>query len=98
MDDFGTGYSSLSYLRTYPFNALKIDRSFVRDMTKDPADRELVNAAIAMGHGLGLMVVAEGVEEPGQFNLLAAQGCDYAQGYLFGEPMSAEALVKLLLN
>lgn len=87
MDDFGTGYSSLNYLRTYPFHVLKVDRSFVRDMTSDSADCELVNAAIAMGHGLGLSVVAEGVENSAQLNLLRAQGCDFAQGYYFSRPL-----------
>jgi len=96
MDDFGTGYSSLSYLRTFPFDVVKIDRSFVRDMTTDPADRELVNAAIAMGHGLGLQVVAEGVETVEQLELLRGQGCDFAQGYLFSRPVSAEAMERLL--
>ncbi|WP_432472812.1 EAL domain-containing protein [Amphritea sp. HPY] len=90
MDDFGTGYSSLSYLRSYPFNILKIDRSFINDMTTSSADRELVNAAIAMAHGLGLKVVAEGVETDQQFRELKQLGCDYAQGYLLGKPVAAE--------
>jgi len=89
MDDFGTGYSSLSYLRSYPFDVLKIDRSFVNDITENAADRELINAAIAMAHSLGLKVVAEGVETEGQLALLAEKGCEYAQGYLFSKPVSA---------
>ena len=96
MDDFGTGYSSLSYLRSYPFDALKIDRSFINDITEDKADRELVNAIIAMAHGLGLKVVAEGVETKQQLELLAEQGCDFAQGYLFSRPVSAEEILKML--
>ena len=96
MDDFGTGYSSLSYLRKYPFDVLKIDRSFINDITVDLADRELVNACIAMAHVLGLKVVAEGVETRAQLELLAAQGCDFAQGYLFSRPLSAEAMTALL--
>lgn len=90
MDDFGTGYSSLSYLRNYPFDVLKIDQSFVRDITEDPADRELINAAIAMAHSLRLRVVAEGVETDEQLQYLKQLECDYLQGYLFGKPMSAE--------
>ncbi len=96
MDDFGTGYSSLSYLRTYPFNTLKIDRSFINDMTEDPADRELVNAIIAMAHVLGLKVVAEGVETEEQFAYLVERGCDLAQGYLFSKPVSSEEFSNLI--
>jgi EAL domain-containing protein (putative c-di-GMP-specific phosphodiesterase class I) len=96
MDDFGTGYSSLSYLRSYPFDVLKIDREFVSDITDDPADRELVNAAIAMAHGLGLKVVAEGVETEDQLKHLASQGCEYGQGYLFSKPLSADELTLML--
>ncbi|MCU7843829.1 MAG: EAL domain-containing protein [Candidatus Thiodiazotropha sp. (ex Monitilora ramsayi)] len=96
MDDFGTGYSSLSYLRSYPFNSLKIDRSFVNDITVDSADRELVNATIAMAHGLGLKVIAEGVETEEQLSHLAAQGCELAQGYLFSQPVSADEITLLL--
>ncbi|MCG8427731.1 MAG: EAL domain-containing protein [Chromatiales bacterium] len=96
MDDFGTGYSSLSYLRSYPFDALKIDRSFIDDITIDKADRELVNAAIVMAHSLGLTVVAEGVETPEQLVLLASQNCDFAQGYLFSKPMRAEQISAML--
>ncbi|NOQ79106.1 MAG: transporter substrate-binding domain-containing protein [Gammaproteobacteria bacterium] len=96
MDDFGTGYSSLSYLRNYPFNVLKIDRSFINDITFEQADRELVNAAIAMAHGLQIKVVAEGVETEEQLAYLKNMGCDYGQGYLFGKPMSAQAMSKIL--
>jgi diguanylate cyclase (GGDEF)-like protein/PAS domain S-box-containing protein len=96
MDDFGTGYSSLSYLRSYPFDVLKIDREFVNDIIEDPADRELVNAAIAMAHGLGLKVVAEGVETEAQLKFLASQGCEYGQGYLFSKPVAADKLTALL--
>jgi diguanylate cyclase (GGDEF)-like protein/PAS domain S-box-containing protein len=96
MDDFGAGYSSLSYLRRYPFDVLKIDRSFISDITVDPADRKLINAVIAMAHGLNLKVVAEGVETEGQLNHLKEQNCDYAQGYLFSQPVSPEALTKML--
>lgn len=96
MDDFGTGYSSLSYLRNYPFEALKIDRSFISDITTDPADRELVNAVIAMAHGLGLKVIAEGVETEGQLSHLLEQGCEMAQGYLLCPPIPAEEIARML--
>ncbi len=96
MDDFGTGYSSLSYLRSYPFNTLKIDRSFVNDISIDEADRELINAAISMGHGLGLKVIAEGVETEDQLSQLIRLDCDIAQGYLFSKPVSADTISDLL--
>ncbi|MCU7803834.1 MAG: EAL domain-containing protein [Candidatus Thiodiazotropha sp. (ex Lucinoma borealis)] len=96
MDDFGTGYSSLSYLRSYPFNSLKIDRSFVHDITADRADLKLVNATIVMAHSLGLKVVAEGVETQEQLALLASQGCEYAQGYLFSRPQLSEKITEML--
>lgn len=89
MDDFGTGYSSLSYVRSFPFDVIKIDRSFVNDITEDPADLELVQAAIAMSHGLNLTAIAEGVETEQQLQLLREMGCDQLQGYLFGAPMPA---------
>ncbi len=98
MDDFGTGYSSLSYLRTYPFDILKIDRSFVNDINEDGANRELVNASIDMAHGLGLKVVAEGVETEGELSHLADRGCDYVQGYLFGKPQAATAITSQMAN
>ncbi len=98
MDDFGTGYSSLSYLRTYPFDILKIDRSFVNDINEDGANRELVNASIDMAHGLGLKVVAEGVETEAELSHLADRGCDYVQGYLFGKPQAATAITSQMAN
>lgn len=98
MDDFGTGYSSLSYLRRYPFDVLKIDRSFINDISDDTADLELVSASVAMAHGLGLTVVAEGVETMSQLELLTEMGCDEAQGYLFSRPCSAEKIRELLIQ
>ncbi|MCW8826519.1 MAG: EAL domain-containing protein [Gammaproteobacteria bacterium] len=98
MDDFGTGYSSLSYLRRYPFNILKIDRSFVNDIDDNSAGLELIIATIAMAHGLGLKVVAEGVETKSQLKILAEQGCDFAQGYLFSRPVSANEITGMLEN
>lgn len=92
MDDFGMGYSSLSYLRQYPFDVLKIDRSFINDISEEVAVRELVNAAIAMAHALGLIVVAEGVETDEQLAVLKALESDVAQGYLFSKPVPAQQL------
>ncbi|MCW8929604.1 MAG: EAL domain-containing protein [Gammaproteobacteria bacterium] len=96
MDDFGTGYSSLSYLRKYPFNILKIDRSFINDITNDSEDWALINAAIVMAHGMKLKVVAEGVETEEQLACLKTMGCDYGQGYLFGKPMPGKEMTQLL--
>ncbi|MCK5354250.1 MAG: EAL domain-containing protein, partial [Methyloprofundus sp.] len=98
MDDFGTGYSSLSYLRNYPFDVLKIDKSFINDITVDPADRELIIAIIAMAHGLNLKVVAEGIETQEQYDDLKALGCDYGQGYLLGTPMTENEMTELLCS
>ncbi|EAR62396.1 EAL domain-containing protein [Neptuniibacter caesariensis] len=96
MDDFGTGYSSLSYLRSYPFNILKVDRSFINDISVDAADLELVNASIDMAHGLGLKVIAEGVETEEQTALLLRKNCDMAQGYYFSKPIPADELEEIL--
>lgn len=96
MDDFGTGYSSLSYLRHYPFHSLKIDRTFIADINIDQADRELVNAAILMAHGLGLEVIAEGVENAGQLAYLKQSGCELGQGYFFSEPVPPQTITELL--
>ncbi len=96
MDDFGTGYSSISYLRNYPFDTLKIDRSFVQDIYTDPADKELINAVISMAHGLGLKVIAEGVETEEQLTYLASHDCEYAQGYFFSKPVPPEEITTML--
>ncbi len=92
MDDFGTGYSSLGYLREFPFDVLKIDRSFINGIEERDADRELVDAVVAMAQRLKLRVVAEGVEKPEQRRLLQEIGCDHVQGWLFGKPMSEQEL------
>lgn len=96
VDDFGTGYSSLSYLRQFPINALKIDRSFVNNMTRNANDASLVSAVISMGKSLKQRVIAEGVETAEQVAFLLGQHCDEGQGYFFSHPVGAEALAALL--
>jgi len=90
MDDFGTGYSSLSYLRRYPFDTLKIDRSFIEEVAINQGDRELVIATISMAQALGLQVVAEGVETDEQLTFIKEQGCALVQGYYFSRPLLAD--------
>lgn len=87
LDDFGTGYASLAYLKRFPFEQLKVDRSFIRDITSDPDDAAIVRAIIAMGNSLRLSVVAEGVEDEAQHAYLVEHGCTLFQGYMFGRPV-----------
>ena len=96
VDDFGTGYSSLSYLRRLPIHKLKIDKSFIRNLSTDPDDATIVNIIIAMAHVLKLNAVAEGVETQAQLDYLSAQNCDEAQGYLISKPLNAEQITEFL--
>jgi len=98
IDDFGTGYSSLNYLKRFPIDTLKIDKSFVSDVCKDPHDTAIVRAIINLGHALDLMVVAEGVETKEQLQYLSALECDVVQGFLFSKALSAKAFEELLIE
>ncbi|KPP97728.1 EAL domain-containing protein [Marinobacter sp. HL-58] len=91
VDDFGTGYSALSYLKSYPFDTLKIDKSFIQDVIKEKDDASLVKAIINMAHSLGLRVIAEGVEEEAQTHFLKQEGCDFSQGYFYSRPLPEDA-------
>jgi EAL domain-containing protein (putative c-di-GMP-specific phosphodiesterase class I) len=86
MDDFGTGYSSLSYLQSFPFDKIKIDQSFISNVKSNPQSAAIVRGVIGLAHGLGLPVLAEGVETKAQLDFLAAESCDEVQGYLLGRP------------
>jgi PAS domain S-box-containing protein/diguanylate cyclase (GGDEF)-like protein len=96
IDDFGTGYSNLNYLKRFPVDCLKLDRTFVHDLETDAADLAIARAVIAMAHGLGLTVVAEGVETLGQLELLAGLGCDLVQGWLYSPAVPAEKFAAML--
>jgi EAL domain-containing protein (putative c-di-GMP-specific phosphodiesterase class I) len=96
MDDFGTGYSSLSYLRSFPFNKIKIDQSFVRDLTETEDSRAIVRAVSGLGQSLGMRVLAEGVETIAQLECLRAAGCEHVQGYFFSRPQPAHELLPLI--
>ncbi len=98
IDDFGTGYSSLSYVKKFPVDRLKIDQSFVRNLTNDPNDAAIVRAIITLGHSLNLDIVAEGVETAEQLARLREEGCDEVQGYYFGRPMPAPDFIALVSN
>jgi EAL domain-containing protein (putative c-di-GMP-specific phosphodiesterase class I) len=98
LDDFGTGYSSLQYLKRLPLNQLKIDQSFVRDITSDISDRTIVSTIVLMAQSLNLDVIAEGVETEAQRVLLERSGCKQFQGYLFGRPVPIGKFQSLLLQ
>ena len=96
LDDFGTGYSSLSYLKRFPIDVLKIDKSFVDDVTTNSADAAIALSVISLAHNLNMRVIAEGVETREQVQFLKERGCDEMQGYFFSRPVDAEAFTALL--
>jgi diguanylate cyclase (GGDEF)-like protein/PAS domain S-box-containing protein len=98
MDDFGTGYSSLSYIRRFPFDVLKIDKSFIDHIDSDPEAEALTRAIMHLGHTLNLVMIAEGIERCDQLRRLQALGCDLGQGFLFSQPLPPEAIPALLLS
>jgi len=98
IDDFGTGYSGLNYLTRFPIDRLKIDKSFIHQIESGGRDAKLVSAVIALAHGLGLEVVAEGVETPEQLAFLRSHGCDQMQGYLVSRPVPAPEFERLLVE
>jgi len=98
IDDFGTGYSSLSYLKRFPVDIIKIDRTFIRDLTSDSEDAAIVTAVIAMAHSLKLEVVAEGVENSAQVEFLRHYACDYLQGFFFSKPLPEKEFHQLLMS
>jgi EAL domain-containing protein (putative c-di-GMP-specific phosphodiesterase class I) len=98
IDDFGTGYSSLVHLKHLPIDTLKIDQSFIRDITTDPDDKAITAAIVALAHTLNLDVVAEGVESAEQLAFLTERGCDYYQGNYFSEPLDSPGFIALARN
>jgi EAL domain-containing protein (putative c-di-GMP-specific phosphodiesterase class I) len=98
MDDFGTGYSSLSYLQTFPFDKIKIDRSFVKDITATTGSLNIVRAVAAMANGLGMQTTAEGVETQAQLDIVKSEGCTEIQGFLLSQPVPAHKILELLLS
>ncbi len=98
IDNFGSGYSSLSYLKRFAIDKLKIDQSFIRNITVDPDDSAIIRAIISLAHELNLCVIAEGVETLEQLRFLRAQQCDFVQGFLFSKPVCAADMGLLLRN
>jgi EAL domain-containing protein (putative c-di-GMP-specific phosphodiesterase class I) len=96
MDDFGTGYSSLSYLRAFPFDKIKIDRSFMRDLESRGDSLAIIKAVIGLGHSLGMSTTAEGVETEEQLQAVREQGCNEVQGFLFSPPLEPGEVLALL--
>jgi EAL domain-containing protein (putative c-di-GMP-specific phosphodiesterase class I) len=98
IDDFGTGYSSMSLLKKFPIDVLKIDRSFVREITSNSEDKAIADAIIALGRALDLTIVAEGVETPEQENFLREHHCDQVQGYLISKPVPADEFTAFMAD
>jgi EAL domain-containing protein (putative c-di-GMP-specific phosphodiesterase class I) len=96
MDDFGTGYSSLSYLRSFPFDKIKIDQSFVRDLTERPDSIAIIRAVADLGQSFGMTTTAEGVETQEQLDKMRAEGCNEVQGYFYSKPVPASEIPQLL--
>jgi EAL domain-containing protein (putative c-di-GMP-specific phosphodiesterase class I) len=96
MDDFGTGYSSLSYLRSFPFDKIKIDQTFVRDLIEKPDAIAIIRAVAGLGLSFGMTTTAEGVETQEQLDLMRAEGCTEVQGYFYSKPMPASEIAQLL--
>jgi EAL domain-containing protein (putative c-di-GMP-specific phosphodiesterase class I) len=98
IDDFGTGYSSLSYLHRFPIDTLKVDRSFIVNMSEDSENVEIVRTIVSLAQNLGMNVIAEGVETAEQLAALRKLGCEYGQGYLFSKPVDAKASENLICD
>jgi EAL domain-containing protein (putative c-di-GMP-specific phosphodiesterase class I) len=98
MDDFGTGYSSLTYLQCFPFDKIKIDRSFVKDITENTGSLNIVRAVAALANGMGMTATAEGVETSEQLDKITSEGCTEMQGYLFSKPLPAREIERLFLS
>ena len=98
MDDFGTGYSSLTYLQCFPFDKIKIDRSFVKDITENAGSLNIVRAVAALAKGMGMSATAEGVETSEQLDKITCEGCTEMQGFLFSRPLPANEIERLFLS
>jgi EAL domain-containing protein (putative c-di-GMP-specific phosphodiesterase class I) len=98
MDDFGTGFSSFSYLHRFPMDTLKVDRSFVSNMSKGTKNQEIVSTIVMLAHKLGMDVVAEGIETEVEKEFLQGLSCEYGQGYFFAKPLKREDATKLLAD
>ncbi|MFM6157490.1 MAG: EAL domain-containing protein, partial [Sphaerospermopsis kisseleviana] len=98
IDDFGTGYSSLSRLQVLPFHNLKIDRSFIKELTTDQKVAHIIQAIVTLGQSLGLRLIAEGVEQPAELEFLRSIHCDDVQGFLLYRPLSVEQVTEVLKN
>jgi EAL domain-containing protein (putative c-di-GMP-specific phosphodiesterase class I) len=98
MDDFGTGYSSLSHLQRFPFDNIKIDRSFIKDIADNASSLNIVRAVAALASGLGVAATAEGVETQGQLDLIRSEGCTEMQGFLLSKPIPAHEVEQLFLS